>query len=62
MIQSWRIKEAGKGIRDFYAGGWRDALDGQKWWEDAFMEIEPERIRRLAAIGNSTGLPQMTQA
>ncbi|GJJ06881.1 hypothetical protein Clacol_001077 [Clathrus columnatus] len=57
-IQNWRADRGRKRVRDFYAGRWKDVPEDQRWWEEAFRRLEPERVRRLAAVKNYSGLPQ----
>ena len=40
-----------KALRDFYAGGWRDVPEGERWWEDALGgEVEERRLRGLGCM------------
>ncbi|KAF7324608.1 hypothetical protein MKEN_00502100 [Mycena kentingensis (nom. inval.)] len=43
-------------LRKFFAGGWRDIPEGQRWWEDAFSAVEDERKARLVTFGGGKGL------
>ncbi|KAF7369248.1 Peptidase A1 domain-containing protein [Mycena venus] len=40
-------------LAKFYAGGWRDVPEGGRWWEDAFMACEAERLERLVPFVGS---------
>ncbi|KAJ7023262.1 hypothetical protein C8F04DRAFT_1401809 [Mycena alexandri] len=37
-------------LAKFYAGGWRDAPEGERWWEEAFAASEEERRARMAVF------------
>ncbi|KAF7337355.1 Peptidase A1 domain-containing protein [Mycena sanguinolenta] len=41
------------GLAKFYAGGWRDVPEGERWWEDAFAACEEERRARLVPFVGS---------
>ncbi|KAJ6452628.1 hypothetical protein C8R45DRAFT_1040417 [Mycena sanguinolenta] len=41
------------GLAKFYAGGWRDVPEGERWWEDAFAASEEERRARLVPFVGS---------
>ncbi|KAF8183212.1 hypothetical protein K438DRAFT_1599940 [Mycena galopus ATCC 62051] len=47
VTQSMRV------LAKFYAGGWRDVPEGERWWEDAFAACEDERKRRLVPFVGS---------
>ncbi|KAF7328694.1 Peptidase A1 domain-containing protein [Mycena sanguinolenta] len=34
-------------LAKFYAGGWRNVSEGERWWEDALAACEQERLARL---------------
>ncbi|KAF8507778.1 hypothetical protein JB92DRAFT_2815093 [Gautieria morchelliformis] len=62
-IQSWRFHDHGKRIKAFYAGGWRDVPEGERWWEDTLGgDIERKRLDRLRRLPAMVGIPVLSPA
>ncbi|KAF8580358.1 hypothetical protein K439DRAFT_1393827, partial [Ramaria rubella] len=54
-VQSWRFKDKGKPLRDFYKGGWRKVPEGERWWEDALSgDIEQKRIEGMRELAETS--------
>ena len=49
-LQRWRSTDGGARIKAFYAGGWRDVPEGERWWEDALDAMEARRTAGLRAL------------
>ncbi|KAF7337170.1 Peptidase A1 domain-containing protein [Mycena venus] len=50
-----------RGLAKFYAGGWRDVPEGERFWEEAFSACEAERRERIVPFvgpgeGRESGL------
>ncbi|KAF8501280.1 hypothetical protein BU17DRAFT_102269 [Hysterangium stoloniferum] len=57
-IQSWRFTNKGKCIKNFYAGGWKEVPEHERWWEDALGgDIEARRVQGLRCLPESIGIP-----
>ena len=52
MAQVHALKDKGiAAVRNFLRGGWKEAQDGERWWEQAFAgEVEEMRKERLASV------------
>ncbi|KAK7053531.1 peptidase A1 domain-containing protein [Favolaschia claudopus] len=47
------LSESMSGLGKFFAGGWRDVPEGERWWEEAFKGCESERRERLVPFVGS---------
>ncbi|KAF8179334.1 hypothetical protein K438DRAFT_1603951 [Mycena galopus ATCC 62051] len=55
------ISASMRGLAKFYAGGWRDLPEGERFWEEAFNACEAERRERIVPFvgppeGRASGL------
>ncbi|KAK7053533.1 peptidase A1 domain-containing protein, partial [Favolaschia claudopus] len=48
-----KVTDSASTLRKFYAGGWREVPEGERWWEDAFRACEEERQERLVPFVGS---------
>lgn len=57
-ILSWRLQDNSQHLKTFYAGGWRDVPEGERWWQDALGgEVEKKRVQGLKALAATVGIP-----
>ncbi|KAJ7768942.1 hypothetical protein B0H16DRAFT_273697 [Mycena metata] len=49
-VAALNAADAMPALAKFYAGGWRDAPAGERWWEDAFAASEEERKVRMGVF------------
>ena len=44
-----KLRSGGQ-MRELVAGGWRDVPESERWWDQAMLQFEKERVRRLHVL------------